>query len=93
MAQYSIGDAIKKMIEQSHWKHSYQVVKLREDWELIMGKTVAKHTNDLHIQQGKLFIYTNTAPLKNELNYNKPALIQRINEHFGENFITDVVIV
>lgn len=93
MAQYSISDAIQKMIDQSHWKYSYQVVKLREDWELLMGKTVAKHTNDLQIQNGKLFIYTTTAPLKNELNYNKTALVQRINDHFGEEFITDVIVV
>ena len=54
MAEYSIQDALKKMLEQSNWKYQYQVTKLREDWETLMGKTVAKHTNDLQIREGKL---------------------------------------
>jgi predicted nucleic acid-binding Zn ribbon protein len=93
MAEYSIQDALKKMLEQSNWKYQYQVTKLREDWETLMGKTVAKHTNDLQIREGKLYIYTNVAPLKNELNYNKSLLVERINQHFGEQFIKEVIIV
>ncbi len=93
MAEYSIQDALKKMLEQSNWKYQYQVTKLREDWETLMGKTVAKHTNDLQIREGKLYIYTNVAPLKNELNYNKALLVERINQHFGEQFIKEVIIV
>jgi hypothetical protein len=58
-----------------------------------MGKTVAKHTNDLQIREGKLYIYTNVAPLKNELNYSKALLVERINQHFGEQFIKEVIIV
>jgi hypothetical protein len=93
MAQYSMQDAIKQMLEQSNWKYDYQVTKLKQDWELLMGKTVAKHTNDIQIRQGRLYIYTNVAPLKNELNYSKMLLVEKINQHFGEKFIHDVVVV
>lgn len=93
MSQFTIGDALKKMINQSHWKSSYQLVKLNEDWELLVGKMVAKHTNDLQLINGKLFIYTSVAPLKSELNYNKKQLIERINEHFGETLVHEVTIV
>jgi hypothetical protein len=93
MAQYSMKEAIDRMLQDSHWKYRYQVTKLKEDWELLMGKTVAKHTEDLKIRDGKLYIHTNIAPLKNELSYNKHLLIAKINQHFGEAFIKDIVVV
>jgi len=93
MAQYSMSEAIQKMLQDSHWKYRYQVTKLKEDWELLMGKTVARHTDNLKISDGKLYIYTNVAPLKNELSYNKMLLVAKINQHFGEDFIKDIVVV
>ena len=93
MSQYSMSEAINKMLQDSHWKYRYQVTKLKEDWELLMGKTAAKHTLDLTIKDGKLFIHTNVAPLKNELSYNKHLLIAKINQHFGEVFIKDIQVV
>ena len=92
MPQYSMNEAINKMLEDSHWKYRYQVTKLKEDWELLMGRTVAKHTDEIKIKDGKLIIYTNIAPLKNELSYNKLLLIHKINQHFGEDFIKDIIV-
>lgn len=89
---YSVSDAIQKMLNESHWKYRYQLTKLREDWELLMGKTVAKHTTDLMLREGVLYIYTNVAALKNELSYNKALLIAKLNKHLGEAFIKDIVV-
>ena len=86
-------EAIDKMLKESHWKPRYQGTKLKEDWETLMGKTVARHTDDLKIRDGILYIYTNIAPLKNELSYNKSLLVAKINQHFGETFIKDIVVI
>ena len=40
----------------------------------------------------KLYIQTSVGPLKNELQYQKPQIIARINEAFGEEVITEVII-
>lgn len=92
MALYSMKDALNKMLEQSQWKERYLVEKIKLDWEKLMGKTVAKHTNDLIIKDHKLYIYTDVAPLKNELSYNKPLLIEKINQHLEENFIREIIL-
>ncbi|MCC7030288.1 MAG: DUF721 domain-containing protein [Chitinophagaceae bacterium] len=92
MALYSMKDALNKMLEQSQWKERYLVEKIKLDWEKLMGKTVAKHTNDLIIKDRKLYIYTDVAPLKNELSYNKTLLIERINQHLEENFIKEIIL-
>ena len=93
MAEYSMREAIMKMLEESHWKNRYQATRLQEDWELLMGKTVARHTDELKIRDGVLYIYTKVAPLKNELSYNKNLLIAKLNQHLGEKFIVDIVVV
>jgi hypothetical protein len=69
-----------------------QCGRQEEIWEQLMGKTIAKYTDKIQIIQRKLFIHTNIGPLKNELQYQKPQIIQRINEAFGEEIITEVVI-
>ena len=57
-----------------------------------MGKTVAKYTEKIQIIQKKLFIHTPIGPLKNELNFQKPQIIARVNEAFGEEVIEEVII-
>jgi Dna[CI] antecedent, DciA len=92
MAQYSMADAITKMLEESNWKYRYQVTKLKEDWELLMGVTVAKHTKDLFINNHVLYIHTDVAALKHELSFNKMLLVAKINQHFEDDFIKEVVV-
>lgn len=92
MAEYSIGDAIKKMLNESHWKQRYLVTKLNEDWESLMGKTIAKHTKSLFLQNGVLTIQTDAAPLKQELSYNKSLLIAKLNQHLGENIVKEIIV-
>lgn len=93
MAEYSIKEAIDRMLKESNWKYRYQVTKLKQDWEVLMGKTVAKHTKDLIIKERKLYIYTDIAPLKHELNYNKQLLVEKINQYFEDTFINEIIVV
>lgn len=92
MPQYSMSEAIHRMLEESNWKYRYQVTKLKQDWEQLMGKTVARHTNDLKINEGILYIFTDVAALRNELSYNKTLLLAKLNQHFGEKFIRDIIV-
>jgi predicted nucleic acid-binding Zn ribbon protein len=92
MGQYSIGDAIKLYLAQSRLKGSIQVYQIEEVWEKIMGKTIARYTENLKIINKTLFITTNVAPLKQELLYQKEKIKLRVNEALGEKAIEDIVI-
>ncbi len=92
MGEYSIGDALKGFVNKSKLRNGIRAVQIEEIWEKLMGKTIAKYTDKIEIVNHTLFIRTNVGPLKNELQYQKPQIIQRINEAFGENLITQVVI-
>jgi len=61
-------------------------------WEQIMGKTVAQYTTRIRLFQQKLMIETPVAPLKQELMYQKPQIIARVNEAFGQEVVKEVII-
>ena len=92
MAQLHIGDAIKGFLEKSKLKNGIQALRIEEAWEQIMGKTIAKYTDKIEIINHKLFIHSSVGPLKNELQYQKPRIIERVNELMGEKVITEVII-
>lgn len=92
MAQLHIGDAIKGFLEKSRLKNGVRAVQIEEIWEKVMGKTIAKYTDKIEIINGKLFIHSSVGPLKNELQYQKPQIIARVNELMGDKVISEVVI-
>jgi predicted nucleic acid-binding Zn ribbon protein len=92
MGEYSLGDALKKFLNQSQIKGSIQALQIEEVWEQIMGKTVARYTDKIEIHGTTLYIQTNVAPLKQELLYKKEKIKERVNEALGENLIREVVI-
>jgi predicted nucleic acid-binding Zn ribbon protein len=67
-------------------------MQIQELWEKIMGKTIARYTENLKIINRTLFVTTNVAPLKQELIYQKEKIKLRVNEALGEKLIDDVVV-
>jgi predicted nucleic acid-binding Zn ribbon protein len=92
MAQYSIGDAIKQFLQGSRLKGEIQALQIDNVWEQVMGKTVARYTENLKVINRTLFITTSVAPLKQELLYQKEKIKLRVNEALGEKVIDEIVI-
>jgi hypothetical protein len=92
MGEYSLGDAIKKFLEESRIKGGIQALQIEDVWEQIMGKTVARYTDKLQIINDTLFISTQVAPLKQELIFQKEKIIQRVNEVLGQKTISKLVV-
>jgi len=67
-------------------------VRLHKEWEQIAGKTISKYTRNVYLNQQTLILYTDVAPLKQELLLGKQQLMERINLYFGETVVTEVVI-
>jgi hypothetical protein len=92
MGQYKMGDAIKQFLNQSRIKGGIQALQIEEVWEKLMGKTIARYTDNLKIINRTLFITTSVAPLKQELSYQKDKIKLRVNEALGERTIDEVVV-
>ena len=83
---------MRKFLDNSRLKGAVQALQIEEVWEQIMGKTIARYTEKIHIHGGVLYINTSVAPLRQELLYQKENIVQRVNEALGEKVIKDVVI-
>ncbi|MBS1934955.1 MAG: DUF721 domain-containing protein [Bacteroidetes bacterium] len=92
MSEYSLGDALKKFLNQSRLKGEIQALQIEEVWEKLMGKTIARYTEKIQIHGNTLYISTSVAPLKQELIYQKEKIIQRVNEAMGEKVVKEVVV-
>jgi predicted nucleic acid-binding Zn ribbon protein len=92
MGTYSIGEALNLLLEKSHWKARVHEVRLRDEWETVVGKTIAKYTRNINLYGKTLTIYTDVAALKQELLLGKEQLAGRINEYFEERVVEEIVI-
>ena len=88
----SIQDAMQQFLKQSRLKTGIQAVQIEDLWEQLMGKTIARYTDKIQVTGNTLYIHSTVAPLKNELIYQKDAIIARVNEALGEKLIKEVVV-
>ena len=92
MGQYSVGEALNLLLVKSAWKPKVTELRLRAEWEGIVGKTVSKYTRTIALKDHTLTIVTDIAALKQELHFGKAALIAAINAHMGETVVRDIVV-
>jgi len=90
MAAITIGEALREIMKSNNWKSRMDAIRLKSEWETIMGKTIAKYTKEVHLQNGILTIFSDVAPLKQELYVGRQQIIQNINDYFNENLIKEV---
>jgi len=87
-----MAEALKQLLEKSHWKPKVMELRMRDEWETIVGKTIAKYTRSLSLYNKTLTIYTDVAPLKQELQLGKAQLIVRLNEYFEDRVVDEIII-
>ena len=92
MSTYSVGEALNLLLEKSHWKPKVNEIRMRDEWEEIVGKTIAKYTRSISLYGRNLTIYTDVAPLKQELLLGKEQLKDRLNEYFKERVVDEIII-
>jgi len=87
-----IGKVIQDYIEALDVNGKLKEVRLIRSWEEIVGKTIAKKTDNIYIKDGKLFVEMNSSVARNELSILKSSLINRLNEKAGDTIISDIII-
>jgi len=70
----------------------YTEAKIKNEWPVIVGKTIAKATTRLEFRDRKLFISLNSSIIRNELLMLRTQLVDVVNAKAGGNIIDDVVI-
>lgn len=86
----SFTSALKQFLKSENLEKTWDEKKLIHSWQKIMGKTVASRTSKIRIDKGTMFVYLDSAPLKQELTNNKQKVLERLEEEIGYKLVSDV---
>jgi hypothetical protein len=88
-----IKDAMKLWLNQAA-KHKKELnkVKIRKLWAEKMGTTINDYTKEIKIFGKRLYITIDSAPLRNELFYEREKIKSWVNNHLGEEAVVEVII-
>lgn len=61
-------------------------------WPEIVGPGVNRYTTRRYVDRGTLHVYLSSAALKNDLQYMRRSLVERLNQAAGANVIDNIMI-
>jgi len=90
--EVSLGEAINQMVDEFKLRAKLDESRVKDNWPVLMGKTIAKYTESVTMKEGKLYVKINSAPLKQELSYSRDKIKEIFNAELGNETIREVFI-
>lgn len=59
-------------------------------WDSVVGKDISKRTEPFKISKGILFVKVNDTTWRNELQYFKNEIIEKLNKKIGKKIVKDI---
>jgi predicted nucleic acid-binding Zn ribbon protein len=87
-----LKDVLRAYIDALGHRRKLKEVNIIASWEALMGKTIARNTREIYIKNKVLFVYLDSAALRNELLFYKEKIVAHLNEHAGEEIVEKVVL-
>ena len=90
--QKSIGEAINEFLRHFKLEEKITETRIAASWEKVMGKHIAKYTRRIVLKNGVLYVYVESAVMRNELLMARQKIKDMINQETGKDVIEDVVV-
>ncbi|WP_075603680.1 DUF721 domain-containing protein [Saccharicrinis aurantiacus] len=87
-----IRDIIKQFLHEEHLDQGLIENRVVNSWEAVIGKTVARATTHVSINNGILYVKINSSVMRNELMMIRSKIADALNNHVGHHIVMDVVI-
>ncbi len=87
-----IGDVIQEYLKALKIDDKLKEVQLIKSWDDIVGKTIARSTNNIYIKNRKLFVNLNSSIIRNELFMLREGLLKALNDKVGEKIIDEIIL-
>lgn len=88
----SLKEVIDQLLDTYRLRDKLNEVVIARLWESIMGAAIAKRTKAVNVKNKTLYIHVTSAPLKQELLYQREQIKDRMNRELGSNYLTDVIV-
>ncbi len=90
--EWSIEEALKKMLDDNAIKNKYIELKIKIIWEEIAGPLIKKHTTKTILKNKKFYIYIDSPIVKNELRMLRTQILENIQEKIGSAYLNEIII-
>ncbi len=87
-----LKEVFEELLEAYRLKDTFSEKTVIQEWEQLMGKTVASRTQHLSIRQKVLYAKISSGPLKKEMMMNKSKILLLIENKYGKGVVKDVVL-
>ena len=87
-----IDEVVKEYLKALKIDDKLKEVKLIKSWEEVVGKTIARSTNNIFINNRKLFVKLNSSVIRNELFMLRERLKKALNDKAGEEIIDEIIL-
>lgn len=88
--QQSLKEVIEELITAYRLREGLNEAKLRELWELMMGKMIAGKTISVNLKNNILLIRLSSSVLRQELKYKQDEIKKALNEALEMDAIEDI---
>ncbi len=88
-----LGEAVSSAMKEWRLDEKINENLLQTHWHDVMGTTIAKYTIEVRLFKKVLTIKCSVAALKQELLYNKPQIIDKVNEYLKTIAVNELVII
>ena len=86
----SLQELIDQMLDQYRLRDRLNEVRVRKAWADTMGNAVGNRTSDIRIKSDVLFIHVTSAPLREELQFQKARILDLMNKELGGPYLKQV---
>ncbi|WP_027003836.1 DciA family protein [Hugenholtzia roseola] len=76
----SLNEAISQFLKAYGLDKHLEEQKIVAAWHQVLGKTVSKHTQQIALKEGTLFVKIEAPALKNNLSLMRNQIIERLNQ-------------
>lgn len=90
--EQSLKEVIDQLIDSYKIRGKMNEVKVKNIWEQLMGPAIANRTTSITIKDTSLFIKVSSAPLREELMFQREKIKELMNKELGSNYISEVVL-
>lgn len=89
--EQTLKEAIFQLLKTYKLQDGINETKIINSWESIVGKMITNHTENLYIQNKKLYLKLDSPALKNELSFAKTKLINSLNDIVKQKVIDEII--
>lgn len=87
-----LDEVIKEYLKALKIDDKLKEVELIKSWESVVGKTIARSTDNIYIKDRKLIVRLKSSVIRNELFMLRDGLKKALNDKVGETIIDDIIL-